>query len=103
MTPGYILGNYELNNINIDINKICKNYNIDFLNCKIEDIDFENKKIFYQDKFINYDYLSINTGSIIDLKIIPGAQSYGLPVKPLSNFLKKSKSLKIQKIKQSHL
>ena len=97
MTPGYILGNYELDNINIDINKICKNYNIDFLNCEIKDIDFENKKIFYQDKFINYDYLSINTGSIIDLTIIPGAQSYGLPVKPLSNFLKKSKSLKIQK------
>ena len=43
MTPGYILGNYELG-INIDIYKICKNYNIDFLNCKIEDIDF-NKKI----------------------------------------------------------
>lgn len=100
MTPGYILGNYELDNINIDINKICNHYNIDFLNCNIEDIDFENKKIFYQDKFINYDYLSINTGSTIDLKIIPGAQSFGIPVKPLSNFLKKIEIIKNSKNKE---
>ena len=100
MTPGYILGNYELDNIYIDINKICNHYNIDFINCEIEDIDFENRKIFFQDKFIKYDYLSINTGSIVDLTIIPGAQSYGLPVKPLCSFLEKIDIIKNSKNKR---
>lgn len=100
MAPGYILGNYELDDIHVDIDKICTRCNINFLNYNIENIDFENKKIFFQDKFINYNYLSINSGSIIDLKMIPGAQSYGLPVKPLSNFLKQIDIIKNSKDKQ---
>ena len=100
MTPGYILGNYELDNIYIDINKICNHYNIDIISCEIEDIDFENRNIFFQNKFIKYDYLSINTGSIVDLTIIPGAKSYGIPVKPLSSFLEKVDIIKNSKNKQ---
>ena len=100
MSPGYILGNYKINEIHIDITKICAHYKINLINCEIENIDFENKKIYFQDNFTTYDYLSINTGSIIDLNIIPGAQSYGLPVKPLPNFLKKIENIKNLKDKQ---
>ena len=69
MTPGYIHRDFSLEEISIDLQRLCFNAGATFIKDKVIKLETSNKKVVLQNyPSINYDLLSINTGSISNTK-----------------------------------
>lgn len=64
MTPGYIQKQFSLNEISIDLQRLCYNAGATFIKDKVIKLNCKNNEIeLLQSPKIGYDFLSINTGS----------------------------------------
>ena len=64
MTPGYIQKKYSKEEISIDLQRLCINAGVTFINDEVIGIDTYKKEIFLKESpFIKYDLLSINSGA----------------------------------------
>lgn len=87
MLPGLIAGHYTFEDCHIDLRMLCQWAGIKFIHSEAARIDTSEKQIECQDKLsLHYDVLSINVGSRPALQSIPGAISFGFPVKPVKQF-----------------
>ena len=65
MTPGYIKKFYSLEDISIDLQRLCYNAGATFIKDKVIKLDCENQKVYLNSyPSFSYDILSINSGSI---------------------------------------
>ena len=88
MLPGLIAGHYTSEESHIDLRWLCEQAGADFYNREVDGIDLEKKRVLCKEESpVEYDFLSINTGSKPALSSIPGAQQYGVAVKPIAAFL----------------
>ncbi|MEM5527815.1 FAD-dependent oxidoreductase [Gammaproteobacteria bacterium AS21] len=95
MLPGLISGHYSHEQTHIDLAALCKWAKIEFICTSISTIDTNNKQVLTTDQHtIDYDIVSINTGSTPNIQQTPGALAYATPVKPISVFYKKWLELK---------
>jgi len=79
MTPGYIHRDFNLEEISIDLQRLCFNAGATFIKDKVIKLETNYKKLLLQNfPSINYDLLSINTGSISNTK--------GIKIEKLSKF-----------------
>ena len=90
MTPGYIHKEFSGEEISIDLQRLCFNAGATFIKDKVVKIDTNNQKLELQNlNSINYDLLSINTGSISNSqKINLENLSKCFFVKPISSLVK---------------
>ncbi|MCE7913465.1 MAG: hypothetical protein DYH15_02040 [Nitrosomonas sp. PRO4] len=88
MLPGLISGHYLPQDCYIDLQKLCNQAKITFIQDEVERIDLLSKQIYcnLHTRF-SYDLMSINIGSQPMLLDIKGASRYGCPIKPLKQFL----------------
>ena len=71
MTPGYIHKDFNKEEISIDLQRLCFNAGTTFIKDKVVMLDSNNQKLELKNfPSINYDLLSINSGSISDTKKI---------------------------------
>ncbi len=85
MLPGFIENDYSLDDIQIDLYKICYHGNFRFINCKVNKIDGIKNLIYFKNRPpLSFDYLSINIGINNNTKTIKNAGKYGLKLKPIS-------------------
>ena len=93
MTPGYIRKEFHLNDITIDLQRLCFNAGSTFIDDISIDIDTSSQKIYLKKHHpVYYDVLSINTGSISkkgNIKIHQKAKCF--QVKPISELINKLK------------
>ena len=69
MTPGYIHRDFSIEEISIDLQRLCFNAGATFIKDKVINLETNYKKIVLQNfPSIKYDLLSINTGSISNTK-----------------------------------
>lgn len=98
MTPGYIHEEFSKEEISIDLQRLCFNAGATFIKDKVIKLDTNHKELQLQNfPPINYDLLSINTGSISNTKeinIIDSSNCFF--VKPISSLV--SNLSKIDKI-----
>ena len=91
MTPGYIHKDFSKEEINIDLQKLCLNAGATFIRGRVIKFDVGDRKLELESlPSINYDLLSINSGSISntkDINIENEAKCFS--VKPISSFVKK--------------
>ncbi len=88
MLPGLISGHYLPEDCYIDLQKLCNQAKITFIQSEVEQIDPHSKQIYCNlHSHLNYDLLSLNIGSQPMLHDIKGATRYGCPIKPLKQFL----------------
>ena len=87
MTPGYIKKFYTLEDISIDLQRLCFNAGATFIKDKVINLDTENQKIYLKDNpSVSFDILSINSGSISNNRNINlNNESKVIPVKPISS------------------
>lgn len=84
MLPGFIAGHYTSDDIHIDLARLCRWANMRFIVATVSGLDLENQLIQIQDRpDIGYDVLSIDTGSTPNTRVVPGAATYAVPVKPI--------------------
>ncbi len=90
MTPGYIHKDFSKEEISIDLQRLCFNAGATFIKDKVVKIETNNQKLELQNFYsINYDLLSINTGSISNSKKISLENSSKcFFVKPISVLVK---------------
>lgn len=86
MLPGYIAGQYEWDEIHIDLLKLSTAANCRFISEEITGLDPAEREIYFLERPpLRYDVLSINTGGV------PGVQTPGIehtiPVKPIGRFI----------------
>jgi len=93
MTPGYIKKVYSIENISIDLQRLCFNAGATFIKDKVINLDNANQIIHLnQNPSISYDVLSINSGSISNNQSIKfNEKSNIISVKPISSFVSKLK------------
>ena len=93
MTPGYIKKLYSLDDISIDLQRLCFNAGATFIKDKVINLD-NNKQTIHlnENPSISFDVLSINSGSISNNQSIKiDEKSNILSVKPISSFVSKLK------------
>ena len=91
MTPGYIEKLYSLDDITIDLQRLCFNAGATFIKDKVISLD-EKNQILYLKKSpsISFDILSINSGSISNKQTIQFEnESKVISVKPIGSLVSK--------------
>ena len=90
MTPGFIHEDFSREEISIDLQRLCFNAGATFIKDKVIKLDTNHKELHLQNfPTVNYDLLSINTGSISNTKKINIENSSKcFFVKPISSLVK---------------
>ena len=95
MTPAYIQDFYKINEIMIDLQRLCFNAGVTFINDEVVQLQTEKKKVILKNRpSIHYDLLSINTGCISkknNIKIHENSKY--IFIKPINNLIKNLKKL----------
>ena len=104
MTPGYIKKIYSLDDISIDLQRLCYNAGATFIKDKVINLDNKNQIIHLnKNPSISFDLLSINSGSISNNQSIKfDEKSFVISVKPINSFILKLKTIDDQIEKSSN-
>tara|TARA_B100000989_G_scaffold157485_1_gene117624 strand:- start:1159 stop:3315 length:2157 start_codon:yes stop_codon:yes gene_type:complete len=106
MTPGYIHNDFSKKEVTIDLQKLCLNAGATFIKDKVIRLESNNQKLELKNNpSLNYDLLSINTGSISNTKGIKiENDSKCISVKPISLLIKKIEQIdKVLKLKKNKI
>jgi len=88
MLPGYIAGHYRFEDCHIDLETLCRHSGVVRIEDAVSGIDPEHRIAHcISDAAYGFDVVSIDTGATPVTAAIPGADRYGIPVKPVSPFL----------------
>lgn len=88
MLPGYIAGHYTYDESHIDLRPLARFAGARLIHASATFLELENKQVICGDRpAINYDVLSINTGSTPSHIEVPGSKQHALAVKPINQFL----------------
>ena len=102
MLPGLIAGHYNFDETHIDLNALCRYADARFIMGEITGLELEAKRVLIAGRpALNYDYLSIDTGSTPQSNDIPGAAEFAVPVKPISRFLSHWRRLEARAMTQA--
>lgn len=94
MMPGLLAGHYEAKDCHIDLRALCSRSNARLIQAQVNHIDTQNHRVACDGRpELQYDILSINTGSRPSLNSIAGASDFGVPLKPIDVFLSKVERL----------
>ena len=88
MLPGHIAGHYSFEDCHIDLDAVCAQAGVTRIGTSAGEIDFAARIARCGDGSGQFfDVLSIDTGSTPVLASVPGADRYGIAVKPVAQFL----------------
>ena len=91
MTPGYIEKLYSLDEITIDLQRLCFNAGATFIKDKVVSLDENNQILYLKDHpSVPFDILSINSGSVSNKQTINlEKDSKVIAVKPIGSLVSK--------------
>ena len=88
MLPGFIAGHYSEQQCHIDLRKLCESTQTRLFQGTVNNIDFDSQRVYCDNRPpVRFDWLSINTGSQPALNSIDGADTVGIAVKPIKQFI----------------
>ncbi|MEH6443370.1 MAG: selenide, water dikinase SelD [Oceanospirillaceae bacterium] len=90
MLPGLVSGHYHFDETHIDLFKLCAWAGVRFLKADVTGFDPVQKRISLLNRpSVDYDIVSINTGSTPNIHKTPGAAQFATGVKPIAQFYQK--------------
>jgi selenide, water dikinase len=90
MIPGYIAGHYSHAECHIDLGPLCRFANARLIHAEAIGLDPASKTVAVRGRPpLRFDIVSVDIGAATATKSIPGAEEFGLPVKPLDRFLER--------------
>ena len=87
MLPGHVAGFYSYEETHIDLVSLAQFAGAKFIIDRAIDIDLKNNRVICQSQQIEYDYLSLDIGSMPEAINVSGAKEYAIPAKPVPVFL----------------
>ena len=95
MLPGWVAGHYELEQCVIPLRPLVNKAGVIFYQTAATHIDFENRAVHCADgQKISFDFLSIDTGPVADLSVIPGALEHAISIRPIESFIQSVQRIK---------
>lgn len=86
MLPGLIAGHYTVEEMHLDLVRLCAWAGVRFIEAEMTAIDVERRQVSLHGRpAIAFDVLSLDTGSTPELDV-PGAREFTVPVKPVNAF-----------------
>lgn len=86
MLPGYVAGHYSEEQTTINLDQLCRDSGVRWVNARANLLDPEDKTVSLEGQAsVSYDILSIDIGSTPDLRVT-GAKEFALGVKPIAKF-----------------
>ena len=90
MLPAYVEGIWRHSDMHIDLVKLAERAGARLIHARCIGLNPKKKQLLFTNRPpIGYDVLSINSGAAPALSEITGAETYGIPVKPISGFVEK--------------
>ncbi len=98
MLPGYIAGHYAREEMHIDLRRLARAAGAQFIRAAVAKIDPEAQRIYFAAgsaegsgarPTLAYDRVSINVGSTPQLNMVPGAEKWSVPLKPVPRLLQR--------------
>jgi selenide,water dikinase len=87
MLPGLVAGHYAFDDCHIDLDRLCRNANVEFVPGTITALDLpRNEAVCADGRRIAFEIASVNTGSV-PAAGTPGAREHAIGVKPVASFL----------------
>ena len=87
MLPGYVAGHYDYDAVHLDLVRLCVFAGARFVRAEVIGIDRAERKVLLQGRPpLDYDLLSINTGSTPQAGQVSGALAHAVSVKPIAQF-----------------
>ena len=94
MVPGWLAGHYLLPECSIPLSPLAGLANATFLEAAATGIDPRTKQVTTSSgETLAYDWLSVDTGPVMDRDAIPGAREHALFVRPMEHFVRLSEGL----------
>ncbi|HCE38556.1 MAG: selenide, water dikinase SelD [Alcanivorax sp.] len=94
MLPGLVAGHYTLEETHVDLRRLCQASGARFVCARVTDLDPAARRLTLDDgTTLDYDWLSLDVGATPDLDAVPGAAAHAVPVKPVSDFHYRWRSL----------
>lgn len=92
MLPGLIAGHYSALDLQIDLARLSRETGAVLLLDRAVGLDAGKRTVMLESKnSIEYDFLSLNTGSVTDTRV-PGSAEFAIPAKPFEPFLQRWES-----------
>jgi selenide,water dikinase len=99
--PNYISGHCSIDEMHLDLRPLAQFAGVRLIEETVTSIDFKNRSISLNNRpVMDFDFISINTGSKPDITKIAGASVNAISVKPLNYFVKQWESILPMAIKQ---
>ena len=93
MLPGLIAGHYTVEEVHVDLLRLCNWAGVRFIESTLLSIDMDAQEIHLDERpNLGFDVLSLDTGSTPDVSV-PGALENVTPVKPVYNFFSRWQSI----------
>lgn len=90
MLPGLIAGHYDVAQTHIDLSRLCQWAGARFVRGTVTGLDPERNQLTLADgQTLEFDWLSIDTGSTPQMDDVPGAREFALAVKPVATLRKR--------------
>lgn len=94
MVPGWLAGHYSIDECSIPLSPLTGLANVKFLEAAATAIDANAKQVATSSgETLAYDWLSVDTGPVMDRDAIPGAREHALFVRPMEHFVRLSEGL----------
>jgi len=88
--PGYLAGTYDHDQMHIDLAPLAQFAGARLIQQEVSEIDLTNKTIHLQGRpAVQFDILSLNTGSSPNTSLIPGAESHATGIKPIDVLIRR--------------
>ncbi|MCK4709645.1 MAG: FAD-dependent oxidoreductase, partial [Gammaproteobacteria bacterium] len=101
MLPGYVAGHYDYDDCHIDLGPLARFAGARLYHAEVKGLDIENRQVIARGRpNINYDLVSINTGSRPNSINVPGVDEFAIAAKPIDEFLKKWQAL-VERVSKS--
>lgn len=88
MLPGWISGFYTIEECALSLDALARRAGIRFVQTSCTGLDLSARQVRCANgETIPFDYASIDAGPVANLADLPGAEEYGLPVRPIEGFV----------------
>ena len=102
MLPGWVAGHYAIEQCVIPLAPLAARADVRFLQTAATGIDFARNTIRCEDgQEITFDLLSIDTGPVAKLDIVPGLAEHAIAIRPIESFIESFVKL-ASKVEERH-
>lgn len=94
MVPGFVAGQYRLDEIEIDVERLARKAGAAWLDARATRVDPRSRRLYLDGAPpLDYDTVSFDVGSTVSGLDLPGVLQHGLPTRPIGAFVRRVDAL----------